>query len=893
MNKINDIEALRPAALEILKTLDTVSARVGAELQGAPMTSDALANQNEEVIRRAMAQIVARASQRVSELHRLKDEPAIARIVARDVEGQEFTYYICRGMPPSGAGVRLASQRAPIGALASVLPGDSIELDRVGWLEVLENAQLRPQHDLQGWDSVPTVFRTEALDARTASSLKELLGALEPADDQDFMALIEADGGTPVLEEGVRRAIIHQMALRDQPTLDRLQDEVFRLPFVSRLALLGPPGTGKTTTLIRRVGQKLDVFYLAEDEQRLVERLAQESGREHRQNWLMFTPTPLLKDYVKDAFAREDVAASERVMKTWSEFRSDIARHHLNLLRIADGKPGFVLKNSAVHLKERPDWQAWFEDFETWQSIAWRARLRDACEVLEASDASAKAVARQALKLLQDHGNLVSLGIALADLASTARKEAEIVDGSAREILRGWNNDRLKVDRAFATQLAEQLARLQAEELAVEEEEREPDDEADEERLVSVAPNSELDAMRAHEQALRALARARALGRSVPRQSRTGKILAWLSDRVPDSKSLTALGRRLQEQSALRQLANPSQGLMRTVSRDYREFRRLRQQEGRWYASDSPLGNEVDKDELDLLLVVLLRRAQTLLGRASVRAQIDQPTWSALRPYRTLLRAQVLVDEATDFSPLQLAAMAALVHPDSRSFFACGDFHQRLTSWGTRDEAELGWAIPSITVRTLQTPYRQTRQLASLANKILELTGQVPVSPEAGGHSHQQEAGYPPVLGEKLADSDALADWVAARIKEVESNVQPGTSIAVLVPEEEQVGPMADALRERLAAINLDVQACRDGRTVGAGHVVRVFDVQHIKGLEFEAVFLVGLDTLLALQPDLFDKYLYVGATRAASCLGLACANQLPTALEGLRPLFHLSWSPR
>jgi UvrD-like helicase C-terminal domain len=48
---------------------------------------------------------------------------------------------------------------------------------------------------------------------------------------------------------------------------------------------------------------------------------------------------------------------------------------------------------------------------------------------------------------------------------------------------------------------------------------------------------------------------------------------------------------------------------------------------------------------------------------------------------------------------------------------------------------------------------------------------------------------------------------------------------------------------------------------------VRVFDIQHIKGLEFEAVFFVGVDELAARLPDLFDKYLYVGTSARASFL--------------------------
>lgn len=188
MDGINELEILRPAAEEILATLKTIGERVQAELGGSPLTSAALANQNQEVIRRAMAQLVTRAAQRASELHRLKDEPAIARVVTRNGKGQQRTYYICRGMPPSGTGVDLASQRAPIGRLAALLPGDDVELDRVGWLEVLETEQLHPRRDRSGWDSAPTVFRAESFDARTAKSLRELLAAFLPSDEQDLMS---------------------------------------------------------------------------------------------------------------------------------------------------------------------------------------------------------------------------------------------------------------------------------------------------------------------------------------------------------------------------------------------------------------------------------------------------------------------------------------------------------------------------------------------------------------------------------------------------------------------------------------------------------------------------------------------------------------------------------
>jgi hypothetical protein len=42
----------------------------------------------------------------------------------------------------------------------------------------------------------------------------------------------------------------------------------------------------------------------------------------------------------------------------------------------------------------------------------------------------------------------------------------------------------------------------------------------------------------------------------------------------------------------------------------------------------------------------------------------------------------VFVDEATDFSAVQLGCMAELAHPSLRSWFACGDFMQRITQHG-------------------------------------------------------------------------------------------------------------------------------------------------------------------------------------------------------------------
>ncbi len=133
--------------------------------------------------------------------------------------------------------------------------------------------------------------------------------------------------------------------------------------------------------------------------------------------------------------------------------------------------------------------------------------------------------------------------------------------------------------------------------------------------------------------------------------------------------------------------------------------------------------------------------------------------------------------------------------------------------------------------------------------------------------------------------------WLADRVTEIERFVGQLPSIAILVPEEGQVRSVAKALQETLAEQNINVVACPDGQVIGQDNDIRVFDVQHIKGLEFEAVFFKDVDHLAEVYPDLFDKFLYVGATRAATYLGLTCSDSLPPAISELRPMFSKDWS--
>src|SRR6185437_12045019 len=137
--------------------------------------------------------------------------------------------------------------------------------------------------------------------------------------------------------------------------------------------------------LIKRLGLKLDLEDLEPEEKNLVERsIAGING--HASSWLMFTPTELLKQYVKEAFGRENIPASDLRIQTWPDYRHELSRNKLGVLRRSTSR-GFILNDDLVSLhpdtiKQQIDW---FGDFERWQASIFWSDLRSQSERLSES----------------------------------------------------------------------------------------------------------------------------------------------------------------------------------------------------------------------------------------------------------------------------------------------------------------------------------------------------------------------------------------------------------------------------------------------------------------------------------------------------------------------------
>lgn len=877
-------------ARDALEKFDSISTEATRELREARTNPDVFATPTTVAVR----QLGGIRQELKADYRVLTKEPAIARVVIQYEDETERTWYICRATPTTIKD--LASYRSPIGRLASLEVGSQFELPNGKVVEVLQQARFRPSKQSGEWDSHDTRVEMDFFGTITVKSLRAFL-VEQPDDEQDdILGRILAEEKSQLIDDGVRRSVIAKMELRDQPVLDRFQDEIFRLPIDKRLLIVGPPGTGKTTTLIRRLGQKLDRNFLLESERRLVDDAQQfEPGAtSHEDSWTMFTPTVLLKQYLKEAFARERVPASDQNITTWDDYRRNLARNGFRVLKAAAGKGIFVLSEKTQSLKSTAAQERLpqcFTEFDEWQRDEFMRRLRDSAHALATGRVSTcRKLGRRledVLKTHSDSGPDVSL---LVSLSAEFQKVRQIVGGLKDESdskINGALNLQLNRDSNFLDELARYVNDIQkthshVEEVGEDEIETEIDDEED-----SAIHQTERKAtINVYRRAVRAQARAAASRRAVRSASMNRKIIEWLGDdRTLAEPDRTETGIKLLAQMQARRFMNPAARYVNDMPRRYRTFRR-RREHGEWY-NDGIESNKIHPLELDFILLAILRAARGFLSNARVVQGIADPEWSFLRPVLQAYRHQVLVDEATDFSPIQLACMADLTHPKIRSFFACGDYNQRLATWGTRSEDDLKWACDGIEIKDVKISYRQTRQLSEFTREMMLITENM--DPAVDLPANTDNDGPKPVLLENAADGVAAA-WLAERIREIElfSNQLPST--AIFVNSEDDVEPVAKELNEAMIEDGIKVVPCPRGLAVGHDNDVRVFDVQHIKGLEFEAVFFVAVDRLADRVPTLFEKYLYVGATRAATYLGVTCEGALPQAIKPLQHHFGIDW---
>ncbi|GAA5059544.1 HelD family protein [Nocardia callitridis] len=254
------------------------------------------------------------------------------------------------------------------------------------------------------------------------------------------------------------------------------------------------------------------------------------------------------------------------------------------------------------------------------------------------------------------------------------------------------------------------------------------------------------------------------------------------------------------------------------------------------------------EDELDpeILMAYDLIDASQLAERQDVGAR--QTTAERAAGDRTWTYGHVIVDEAQELS--EMAWRMVMRRIPNRWITVVGDVAQTgdpagTSSWQRMLEPYVAqrWKLTELTVN-----YRTPAEIMDVAADVLTA-----IDPPAQAPRSIRSTGNPPRAYQVSVD-----DLVGKVEKLVAEETGPGTT-AVIAPQ---------ALLAELAYL--------------ADDAVRVLTVHEAKGLEFDAVYLVEPDAVIADSPRGLND-LYVALTRATQRLGVVHSEPLPGVLHALR----------
>ena len=776
----------------------------------------------------------AKFSPRSPDEQYLQSEPFVALVETTDGVQKKKAFLICRlrtplGHDPKNSEMEYTSYLAPMGQIVAKRIGEDHEFairESNGkiWHNrhiLVAKSEFIPEQTNNNWDGINARIISKDEQTSTAS-LRRLLAELH-----------NQSGDDPTADSSSlrTRAITLKVELPAQAILDTIQDEIFRLPFHSRVRISGAPGTGKTTVLLKRLSQKTKREFLTEDEIKFFPQ-----GEWKEQDWILFTPSDLLKGYLEKALAKEQLPAGDEHVQVYWTFRSAILRE-MGVIKVLNHGYFRTLGEDVEILKrhQAQDYKRLADAFGSHVVSAFGAQIEDAFAAYhEKTRKKIRELTRDNEELLKSALDLIAeagedtLKMREAMKRAKTLKESNAAVGTVLKILAGIAEGQVTMDEVSPVVLYQMHRRLML-------------------QLSNLGSN---------------------LPETVP--SKLLKQIEGIRDNVRELADALSIAEQL-----------------KTIPRSYSDFRRLPEISKRFFSEQSEqyLGKQpaISGAEQDILLICILDLVRELWS--------EIPTDKKGVPERVVglmnrMRSNVCIDEVTDFSPLEIACMERFAHPKRGGVTICGDLMQRITQDGITCWEDLDYFSSGYRGCELKIGYRQTARLFEIAR---QLHAHVTSDAHLDFRSAYEVMEYdPPALLHKLNGSCASkAEWLTNRIGEIfDICEQKLPSIAILVPSKEDVDPLAEALRALLKESAIEVDASHDGGKLGNPQRVRVFPVSAIKGLEFEAVFYVGIDLMEQVHKNLIDKYLYVGLSRARNFMGISYESKFPKRLETIRSLF-------
>jgi superfamily I DNA/RNA helicase len=767
----------------------------------------------------------------INSQYALELEPFVGYVKLKNDDGQIDEFLICRNYTPHcfqpfGKNALFGSYLSDnVGALMVRNPGAPYEYDPD--YKMVQKCNFEPEKDIDKWDATKCkMFWVGGL--ATVDSARFFLEQLEPSTSKlDQATQIPSSHGAPAISVSLEppakaSKISPRVQLPARATLDLTQDEIFRLPFNKKIRISGAPGTGKTTVLLKRLSQKTKREFLKEEELKLIGNTTWEKDND---NWVLFTPSDLLKGYLKDALAKEMLPATDKHVQVFETFRLEMLRE-AGFIRIGQKGIFTILDEKETLLKEvgYKNVIALNEEFEAFLNVFFQDylhkktnRFNQQVEVLKPIlDSERDSIARKAREL---------------------QRESEAPDAyQGREKARRLRELFLEISRfsqAYQS-LIDPLKSIQS-----------------------------IDLRFAYQ-----------LGSRI--QEGAAQLMAkpiGLASFPQISPIITKLIKELRDFAESLSLKN----LYELIGKGYQNFRENPGTFEKYFQFNKRNEVESAKISAEEQSVLLYQAVEFVRKFTDLLPADGNGVPDGIQQILARMKPIITIDEVADFSPLEIACMERFALPRIGGVSICGDLMQRVTKDGLQSWEDLAEMSGTYDSYELILSYRQTATLFEIANK---LHGQMTQKESNYRSANAPSSDDPLPLSKKCPSISDAAEWITGLIEEIlSSNGGRLPGMAVLVPDKESVEYFKVEISKRLTPIGVKVDGSQEGNSLGSESKVRIFPVENIKGLEFEVVFYVSIDRMAALHGDLIDKFLYVGLSRARRFLALAYEVDFPKEL--------------
>lgn len=675
-----------------------------------------------------------------------------------------------------------------------------------------------------------------------------------------------------------------QVSLKRNPILDKNQDSAKFSNLYNGVAevINGGPGTGKTTTMIQRLKLLIDrkdlEDYINNHDDCKLTKSQLDIISQTTDNWIYFSPNDLLKTYLRDNMDYEGLTGTSHRTAVWKDFLKDAVRDHYHLAgqdcpfdfigkksesrSIFTGNQISVIENFTKYFLEQVKERFKKISKINYNQFEWKLLghiITTECAKIDTVD-SIDSLLKFLIHLEGIDKGLKNDGVSIESGASITSRFNNQIRSLSNRYLVLLKRDEIKYNEAL--DFIKSIASVSQPEVDEDEEAEEVEPDYGD---LSIALFNKLNPL------LRKLS-LQYKDSNTRLTTQQKQLFEIVKDVIveDDLKALTDAAYFVRYMNPA--LRGFTQYVLTPIPQYYRQYRRSMPDTDKADWDNELLTEMVETyknkrllSQEQSLLIGFINNIALSLYRIN-KQKFNEANHKYIVAYKALCRPVIGVDEATDYSLIEFYGIKSFGHYEVCSYTLCGDIMQLMKDDGIKDWNQLRHPLlfEKLEIKDLLISYRQSKELMNLADLIYqeELGKKSPYDCYIGDEE------TPKPLWFESVDVDEKAEWISERVIEIVTVYKCVPTIAIFSINKQKAEELKESLEEcdNLIKAGIEVKVCSDN-TLEGEKTLRIFPIDQVKGMEFEAVFFYDIDDIESTS--LINKYIYVGLSRASMYLGV------------------------